>query len=64
MGRIKGVNLPPFTSPEFLADKFSTFFMKKIANIWNNKNLDFSHDASNIAMNRDLMFIEDMLQKF
>ena len=38
--------------------------MKKIANIRNNISSDSPRDASNIAVDRDVMFIGDMLQKF
>ena len=48
MGINTSVNLPYFTSAELLAHKFCTFFVKKIFNILNNMQTNFSHDSSSI----------------
>ena len=57
------VNLSHLTSDE-LADKLITFYMKKIAMILSNTNSNSPHDVNTISTNRDIMFSENMLQKF
>ena len=44
-----------FTSAELLADEFSNLFVKETANIRNRIKFFFSHDASSIVMNKDIM---------
>ena len=47
-----------------MADKFNTFFMNKMANIWKNRMSNSPFEANNFSMNRNITFSGGMLQKF
>ena len=64
MGSNSNVNLPHFTSAEFLADKFRNYFTRKATIIRDKIISDTPNTACNISMNIDIMFNESMLELF
>ena len=61
MGSSTSVRLLHFSLAEHVVFTFSVFFMRKIANIWHNENSGSSQNASNVAMNRDILLSLEML---
>jgi len=64
MGSNSNINLPDFTSDELLADKFSSFFMKKTTIIRNKIISDFPNTTCNISMDADVMYTRKILEIF
>jgi len=64
MGSNPIVNLPHFISAELLADKFSTFSIRKTTIIRNQFISDSPNTTCKISMDADIMFNGNMFEMF